>query len=114
MVSKEDCKQLHNDPQENLKQSKRDNSEDREDLIVGSTTDDFFACRSQENGVLELGRVAALCIAEGRIRIYDAFVAEVLERHQVFSLVQPIKPAATKGQCSKVLVDDVQKLLWLD
>ena len=109
-----DCKQSHNDPHE--KKRNRANQiiiQNREDLIVGSTADDFFACWSQKYSVLKLGCIAALGIAEGRIRIYDPFIAEVLQGHQVLGLVQPIKPASTKGQCTKVLVDDIQQLLRL-
>lgn len=79
--------------------------------VIGAAADDFLAGRPQQDGVLELGRVAALDVAQRRVRVDDALVAQVLERHQVFRLVQTVEPAAAEGQRAKVLVDDAQKLL---
>ena len=37
--------------------------------VIGASTDDFFARRAQYEGVLELGCVRALGVAQGRVGI---------------------------------------------
>ena len=65
---------------------------------------------SQHYGVLVLGRVAALDVAERRVRLHDVLLTEVLERHQVLGLAEPVQPAAAERQRAEVLVDDVEQL----
>lgn len=52
-------------------------------LVIGASGDDLFAGRPEQDGVLKLRRVAALDVAEWRVRIDDALLAKVLERHLV-------------------------------
>lgn len=60
--------------------------------------------------MLVLGGVAALYVAERRVRVDDAKVAQVLQSHQVLALAQSIQPAAAERQGPKVFVDDVQQM----
>lgn len=60
--------------------------------------------------MLELSGVAALGVAEGRVRVHDAQVAQVLQGHQVLALAQAVQPAAAERQRAEVLVDDVQQV----
>ena len=78
---------------------------------VFSSGDDFFAGRSQVQRVLILRHKAALHVAEGGVGVDDAVFAQVLERHQVLLLPQPIQEAAAEGQGSEVAVDGCQQLL---
>jgi len=61
--------------------------------------------------VLELRRVAALGVAQRRVGVDDAQVAQVLQRHQVLGLAQAVQPAAAEGQRAEVVVDHVQQVL---
>ena len=61
--------------------------------------------------MLVLGRVAALDVAQGRIGLDDARVAQTLEAHEVLGLADAIEPAATEGQRAEVLVDGGEKTL---
>lgn len=79
--------------------------------VVVPTADHLLAGRAKQDCVLKLCRVAALSVTQGRIRIYDALVAKVLESHEVFRLTQAIEPAPAEGQSPKVLVDHAQQLL---
>lgn len=81
--------------------------------VVRAATDHLLAGGPQHHGVLVLGRVAALDVAERRIGLHDLLVTQVLQRHQVLGLAQSVQPAATERQRPEVLVDDVQKLLRL-
>ena len=60
--------------------------------------------------MLILGGVAALDVTEGRVRVYDAKVAQILQRHQVLALAQAVQPAAAERQGAKVLIDHVQQM----
>lgn len=60
--------------------------------------------------MLVLGGVAALDVAEGRVRVDDAEVTQVLQRHQVLALAQAVQPAAAERQRAKVLVDHIQQV----
>lgn len=60
--------------------------------------------------MLVLGGVAALYVAERRVRVDDAKVTEVLQSHQVLALPQAVQPAAAERQRPKVFVDDVQQV----
>lgn len=60
--------------------------------------------------MLVLGGVAALNVAERRVRVDDAKVAQILQSHQVLALTQAVQPAAAEGQGAKVLIDDVQQV----
>lgn len=60
--------------------------------------------------MLVLGGVAALDVAEGRVRVDDAEVTQVLQCHQVLALAQAVQPAAAERQRPKVLVDHIQQM----
>lgn len=60
--------------------------------------------------MLVLGGVAALNVAERRVRVDDAKVAQILQSHQVLALAQAVQPAAAERQGAKVLIDDVQQM----
>lgn len=79
--------------------------------VVVSAAHHLFAGGPEQDGVLELSGVAALCVAEGRVGVHDAQVAQVLQGHQVLALAQAVQPAAAKRQRAEVLVDDVQQML---
>jgi len=76
-------------------------------LVVISSADNLFARWAQQYGVLKLCRVRAFDVAQGRIGIHDAQVAQVLQCHQVFALPQAIQPSAAEGESTKVFIDDV-------
>lgn len=75
--------------------------------VVIPPADDLLAGGAEQDGVLELRRVGALDVAQGRVRIHDAEVAQVLQSHQVFALPQAIQPPAAEGKSTKVFVDNV-------
>lgn len=61
--------------------------------------------------MLELRRVAALDVAEGRVGVHHALVAQVLERHGVARRARALQPALAERQRPEVLVHQVQQLL---
>lgn len=75
--------------------------------VVVSTAHHLLAGGPEQDGVLELSGVAALGVAEGRVGVHDAQVAQVFEGHQVLALAQAVQPAAAERQRAEVLVDDV-------
>lgn len=79
--------------------------------VVVPPAHDLLACGPEQDGVLELGSVAALGVTEGRVGVYDAQITQVLQSHQVLALAQAVQPAPAEGQCAKVLVDHVQQVL---
>ena len=79
--------------------------------VVVSPAHHLLAGGPEEDGVLELGCDAPLGVTERRVRVDDAQVTQVLQRHQVLALAQPVQPAATEGQRAKVLVDHIQQML---
>lgn len=79
--------------------------------VVVSPAHHLLAGGPEQDGVLELSSVAALGVAEGRVGVHDAKVAQVLQRHQVLALAQTVQPAAAERQRAEVLVDDVQQVL---
>lgn len=79
--------------------------------VVVSPAHHLLAGGPEQDGVLELSGVAALGVAEGRVGVHDAQVAQVLQRHQVLALAQTVQPAAAERQSAEVLVDDVQQVL---
>lgn len=80
-------------------------------LIIITTGYDLLASRSQHNGVLILGRITSLDVAQWRIRLDNALVAQILQCHLVFRGASAIQPALAEGQGAKVLVDGAQQLL---
>lgn len=60
--------------------------------------------------MLVLSGVTALDVAEGRVRVYDAEVAQILQGHQVLAFAQAVHPAAAKRQRAKVLIDHIQQM----
>ena len=48
-------------------------------LIVIASTNHFFTCWSQQNGVFVLGCIAALYVTKRWIRIYNADIAQVFQ-----------------------------------
>jgi len=76
-------------------------------LVVIASADNLFARWAQQYGVLKLCRVRAFDVAQGRIGIHDAQVAQVLQCHQVFALPQAIQPSAAEGKSTEVFIDDV-------
>jgi hypothetical protein len=50
-------------------------------LVICSAGDDLFAGRPEQDGVLELGRVAALDVTQWRVRLNDSLLGEILQRH---------------------------------
>ena len=80
-------------------------------LVVRASRDDLLASGPEEDGVLELGRVAPLDVTQRGIGFDDLLVAQVLEGHEVLLLSEPVEPAPAEGQRAEVLVDRVQELL---
>lgn len=60
--------------------------------------------------MLILGGVAALDVAERWVRVYDAKVAQILQRHEVLALSQAVQPAAAECQSAKILIDHIQQM----
>lgn len=60
--------------------------------------------------MLILGSVAALDVTEWWVRVYDAKVTKILQRHQVLALTQAVQPAAAECQGPKVLIDHIQQM----
>lgn len=60
--------------------------------------------------MLVLGGVAALDVTERWVRVYDAKVAQILQRHQVLALAEAVQPAAAECQGPKVLIDHIQQM----
>lgn len=79
--------------------------------VVVSPAHHFLAGGPEQDGVLKLGRVAALSVAQRRVGVHDAQVAQALQRYQVLALAQTVQPAAAECQCAKVLVDHVEEVL---
>lgn len=79
--------------------------------VVISPAHHLLAGGPEQDGVLELSSVAALGVAQRRVGVHDAQVAQVLQRHQVLALAQAVQPAAAKRQRAEVLIDDVQQVL---
>lgn len=79
--------------------------------VVVSTAHHLLAGGPEQDGVLKLSSVAALGVAEGRVGVHDAQVAQVLQGHQVLALTQAVEPAATERKRAKVLVDHVEQVL---
>ena len=75
--------------------------------VICAPGNDLLARGPEQDGVFKLGRVAALDIAQRWVGLDDALFAQVLQGHQISFLAQPIKPATTEGQRSKVFVDGV-------
>ncbi len=61
--------------------------------------------------MLILGHIAALDVAERRVRIDDARIAQVLQRQAIALLARAVQPTLAKGQRTKVLVDVRQQRL---
>ena len=60
--------------------------------------------------MFKLRCVAALGIAERRVRIHNAQVTEVFECYQVLALVQTVQPPPAESQRREVLVNHTQQL----
>ena len=60
-----------------------------------------------------LSRVAPLDVAEWRVRLYDANIAQVAQREQVLLLAGAVDPPAAEGERVEVLVDHAEQLLRL-
>lgn len=69
----------------------------------------LLACGPQHDRVLELGGVAALDVAKGRIRVHNVLVAQVLQCHLVFRRAGTIQPALAKRQRTEIFVYYIQK-----
>ena len=54
---------------------------DDAELVVGAPRDDLLAGGPEQDGVLELSRVAALDVAQWRVWLHDALFAKILQRH---------------------------------
>lgn len=78
-------------------------------LIVGAPADDLLASGTKHDGVLELGGVAALDVAQWRVRVHDLLVAQILQCHLVLALAQAVQPPLAEGQRAEVLFDHVQQ-----
>ena len=50
-------------------------------LVICSTGDDLLAGRPEQDGVLELGSVAAFDVTQWRVRLDDSLLGEILQRH---------------------------------
>lgn len=79
--------------------------------VVVSSAHHLLAGGPEQDGVLELSGVAALGVAERRVGVHDAQVAQVLQGHQVLAFAQAVQPAAAERQRAEVLVDNVQQVL---
>lgn len=60
--------------------------------------------------MLILGGVAALDVTERWVRVYDAKVTQILQRHQVLALAKAVQPTTAEGQGAKVLIDHIQQM----
>lgn len=78
-------------------------------LVVVPAGDDLLAGGAQDERVFELGCVAALDVAEWRIRVDDALIAQVLQRHLVLCCAGPVQPSLAERQSAEVLVDGVEQ-----
>lgn len=79
--------------------------------VVVSPAHHLLAGGPEQDGVLELSGVAALCVTEGWVWGHDAQIAQVLQGHQVLSLAQTVQPAPAERQRAEVLVDDIEQVL---
>ena len=59
--------------------------------IVLPSTQYFLAGRMQIEGMLKLGCVASLDVAQRRVSIDYAGIAQVLQRHLILGLAQPVQ-----------------------
>lgn len=78
--------------------------------VVVSPAHHLLAGGPEQDGVLKLSGVAALGVAERRVGVHNAQVAQVLQGHQVLALAQAVQPAPAERQRAEVLVDDVQQV----
>ena len=69
-------------------------------LVVAAARQHLLASGVQVDGVLVLRHVGALDIAERRVRVHDAHIAQVLERHLVLALTEPVEVAAGRTRQS--------------
>ena len=56
---------------------------------IVSARENFLACGTQQNGVLGLGNVRSADVTDGRVRVYQPRVAEVLQRANILLLQTP-------------------------
>lgn len=61
-------------------------------LVVVSTRHDLLARGAQQDGVLELSCVTSLDVAERRVGVHYALVAQVLESHGVARRARALQP----------------------
>ena len=80
-------------------------------LVITASRNHFFTCWSEEQCMLKLGCIAAFNVTEWRVGLYNSWVTQVLQCHQVLGLSQTVQPAATESQSAKVIVDDIQEML---
>lgn len=60
--------------------------------------------------MLELRGVTALDIAERRVGVHHALVAQVLQRHCIPRRARAFYPSFAERQCAEILIDQVQQL----
>lgn len=79
--------------------------------VVVAARHDLLAGGPQQDGVLELRGVAAAYVAQRRVRVHHALVAQVLERHGVARRARALQPALAERERAELLIDRVQQLL---
>lgn len=80
-------------------------------LVVVAAGHHLLASGPQQYGVLELRGVAAAHVAQRRVRVHHALVAQVLEGERVAGRAGALQPALAERERAEVLVYRVQKLL---
>ena len=80
-------------------------------LVVVAARHDLLAGGAQQDGVLELRGVGAAHVAQRRVGVHHALVAQVLERQRVARRARALQPALAERQRAEVLVYRVQQLL---
>lgn len=72
-------------------------------LIIIAAGEHLLAGGSQEDGVLVLRYVASLLVAERRVGLHDAHLAQVLQRHEVLLLAGAVEPPSAEGEGVELL-----------
>ena len=75
---------------------------------VVTTRDYLFAGGSQQDVVLKLCGVAAWDVSQGRVRVYNFGVTQLLQRPNMFR-VKLFQPLPAKSERAEVIFDRVEK-----
>lgn len=81
-------------------------------LVVVTTRQNFDARgRLQQNRVLVLRYVRSLDVTQRRVRLNQAVITQILERHVVSGFTDTVQVSLAEGQRTKVAINGTQKLL---